>query len=323
MNRARRAALAAALLLDLAARDGRAADEEAADTLFQEGRALLEEGRCAEAIPKFVTSERLDPGGGTLLNLAFCEEQLGRTASAWRHYGEAANAALAAGETERERIARSRAAALEPNVPKLTISVAAPVPELEVRLDGAPLPRASLGSPLPVDPGAHVVEARIPSSQPWSAHVEVDLQRQPVILVPELQPTASPTPPPRRDTPNGPAPERWRAPTIVALGTAGLVGLGLDVAFVVAAEARYRGSQSPSVCTAANHCTAQGQETRSVARTYGDVATVTGVAGGALLAAAAIVWLTTPKATHHASTALALGPMVSPSAWGLSVSSPW
>jgi serine/threonine-protein kinase len=328
MNRARLLALAAGLVLDVTTgRDGRAADAstdaEAADALFQEGRALLEGGHCAEAIPKFVASQRLDRGVGTLLNLAFCEEQLGKTASAWRHYGEAADAAHAAGETERERIARSRAAALEPNVPKLTITVGAPVPELEVDLDGAPMPRASLGSPIPVDPGPHAVEAKIPSSRPWSAHVEVDPQHEAVVLIPALQPTASPTPTPPRDAPNGAASERWRTPTIVTLGSAGLVGLGLDAAFVVAAKARYRDSQSPSVCTSANHCTAQGQEARSVARTYGDVATVAGVAGGALLAGAAIVWLTAPKKAHRANAALALDPVLGPSTWGLSVSSPW
>ena len=53
-----------------------------ADALFQEGRRLLDAGDATAACPKFEESQRLDPGLGTLLNLADCYERTSRLALA-------------------------------------------------------------------------------------------------------------------------------------------------------------------------------------------------------------------------------------------------
>src|ERR1700735_2048415 len=69
----------------------------AAETLFEEGRRLMTDGKAAEACPKFAESQKLDPSPATLLNLASCYEKTNRPATAWATYKEGASAASAAG----------------------------------------------------------------------------------------------------------------------------------------------------------------------------------------------------------------------------------
>lgn len=302
--------------------------ESAADSLFQEGRALLEAGRFAEAVPKFVESQKLDPGVGTLLNIAYCEEQLSRTASAWTAYLEAAAAAHERGELERERIARARAAALEPLVPKVTVAVAAQSGDVEILVDGVPLPRASWGAPVPVDAGLHHVEAQVEARQSWSARVEVDATHQPVVMVPVLDAstTVSGPRPAAADAhapPDVRSERRWRLPTVVALGATGVAGLALGSAFAVSAKARYDDSRNPALCNSQNRCTPAGQDERRTAFAYADVASGAIAAGAVLLGGAGVLWLTTPKAADPAGRAVIVAPMIATCAWGLTLAGRW
>src|SRR5882672_1040058 len=95
----------------------------AAESLFVEAKKLMDAGRFAEACPKFADSQRIDPGVGTLLNLALCYERQGKVASAWSTYRAAAAGARTAGQAERESMARQRASALEPRLSRLTVAI--------------------------------------------------------------------------------------------------------------------------------------------------------------------------------------------------------
>src|SRR5687767_11843809 len=66
-------------------------DAAASEALFREGRRLMKAGDYEGACPKLEESLRLDPALGTLFNLASCEEQLGRWATAWQHWRQAAD----------------------------------------------------------------------------------------------------------------------------------------------------------------------------------------------------------------------------------------
>src|SRR5258705_13207662 len=98
--------LLAALGLSSAAARAQSGDSAVAQALFDQAKQLLADGRTAEACPKLEESQRLEPRSGTLINLARCYEQLGRLASAWSKYIEAATSAKASGNTEREAVAR-------------------------------------------------------------------------------------------------------------------------------------------------------------------------------------------------------------------------
>src|SRR5436189_3072489 len=103
-------------------------DAAGARVLFAEGRKLVDAGNYAAACPKFEDSFRLDPGVGTNFNLADCFERIGRTASAWARFLDVAAATKAAGQVERERVARWRAAALERRLTRMIVEVSSPAP---------------------------------------------------------------------------------------------------------------------------------------------------------------------------------------------------
>src|SRR5258706_7527469 len=99
----------------------RAGDPAAAQALFDQAKQLVAAQRYSEACPKLEESQRLDPGMGTLFHLADCDEHIGKTATAWAAFLDVAGQARSAGQQPRERIARERAAALEPTLARLPI----------------------------------------------------------------------------------------------------------------------------------------------------------------------------------------------------------
>src|SRR5262245_52850537 len=90
---------------------GQARDAATAEALFRQGRQAMEAKSYAQACPKFAESQKLDPAAGTLMNLATCEEKLGKLASAWQHWKEAIDALPA--KDDRIPFAKSRVDDLE------------------------------------------------------------------------------------------------------------------------------------------------------------------------------------------------------------------
>src|SRR5580700_4693533 len=161
MRSPRPAALLAVALSALA--PGRALAEDAssqaaAQALFDQARQLMADGKYAEACPKLVESQHLDPGAGTLLNLGHCYEKNGQTASAWVTFKDAAAAADLKHRADWSQRARERAQALYSVISKLTIDVPpeARVSGLQIRRDGVEVGSAVWGTPIPTDPGEHV-----------------------------------------------------------------------------------------------------------------------------------------------------------------------
>ncbi|HYQ45112.1 MAG TPA: tetratricopeptide repeat protein [Polyangiaceae bacterium] len=296
-------------------------NQATAEALFGEGRSLAAKGRYAEACPKFEASQQLDPGLGTVLNLADCYEKLGKTASAWAEYRDAIPLARASGSKVRLDLATSRAAALESHLSRLTIrasAAASSVHGLEIRRDGTAVLQAELDSALPVDPGPHTVEASAPGKQPWSTTVQIGADApNAVVEVPALAETASAKPvvaatpvESKAHKPGEPAAEREGSPqrtVALVVGAVGIAGLGLGTAFGVLAknnwsDAKAKCSNYPSACSP------QGVDLNSTASSQATVSTIAFIAGGAALATGAVLWFTaSSKSTNH-SVALGVGP---------------
>ncbi len=132
-----------------------AADRSMGQSLFEDGRRLMTAGDYAAACPKLQESNRLEPSGGTLLNLALCREQEGKLATAWTHFKQALSAAKRDDRPDRVQAAETHLAALEPRVPSITVSVISPRDDQEVSVDGVKVGAAAWGTRMSLHPGRH------------------------------------------------------------------------------------------------------------------------------------------------------------------------
>src|SRR6202040_2283990 len=117
-----------------------------ARALFNEARELMKAGQYDEACPKLEAATRLHEGSGLLLNLGDCYEHIGRTASAWTEFGEAASAAERLGRAMDQAEAPKRRPAMEPRLSRLAIRVSKEARGLVVKRDGTALDRGAWGT---------------------------------------------------------------------------------------------------------------------------------------------------------------------------------
>lgn len=279
-------------------------DAAAAEVQFQEGRKLMEARRYAEACPKFLASYNLAPAPGTLLNLADCYERNGQLASAWNRFNEAIALAQRGNRADREKTARDRAERLEPRLVRVVVGV--PSSDVTVQVDGVPLDGASLGSPTPIDPGKHTLQATAPGKKPLSLVIEIgDRTKLTPVDIPPLEDAAQATDPAETRGVTASIPLGERAPepgsTQRTLGivaaSAGGVALAAGTFFGVRTSTKW--SEAQSRCnsgTSGLECDATGVDLASQARQSGNVATIVFIASGVLLAGGAVLYLTAPSA---------------------------
>jgi hypothetical protein len=259
-----------------------AQDRATAESLFNRGKALMAEGRVADACRSFADSQKLDAGVGTLLYLATCYEKLGRTASAWATFKDAEAAARVAGDVERAHLAAEHAAALEPNLPRLVVDVPPSSASWITKLtrDGSELPQSAWGVPMPVDPGEHTIQVTGSERAPWSTRVTAVAGNVVSVTIPALepaQPAAAAAPPPERKEAETREGATWVKPVaFVAMGV-GAVGLGVGTALGFSAKSKYD-SAAPE-CDGSNVCSPAGYDQRIDARSDAATATVVFVAG--------------------------------------------
>ncbi|HTJ46814.1 MAG TPA: hypothetical protein VL463_32145 [Kofleriaceae bacterium] len=161
-----------------------AGDKAAAEAAFQQGKDLMKAGKFAEACVAFEKSQANDPQLGTEYNLATCYEKAGKLASAWASFRELAQRdANAARKADSEK----HAAALQPRLIKLLISVRSPVAGLKVTRNGEDV-SSSVGIESPVDPGEYEIGAVADDYKPWSVKVSAQQEGGTVqVTVPELE----------------------------------------------------------------------------------------------------------------------------------------
>ncbi|MBX3202435.1 MAG: hypothetical protein KF894_30195 [Labilithrix sp.] len=305
-------------------------DEAAAEALFGEAKKLAAQKKYAEACPKFAESNRLDRGAGTLIHLGDCYEKNKQTASAWATYKEAASAAQALGRKDWEKLASQRANALEPKLARLTIKVDKDnAAKLEVSRDGTTVSEASFGVPIPVDVGAHTVEASAPGHKPFSTSTTVSKDGETVeVSIPKLEaepePVAAepaPTPEPALASPAKRDDDGSGQRTLgFILGGVGVAGLAAGA--VTGLMAMGKSSDAKATCPNDGPCASRDAvDASESARTLGLVSTIAFVAGGVGLAAGAALVFTAPSEGERAAKAarVRVAPNAGPTGAGVTV----
>jgi hypothetical protein len=297
---------------------GKTPDAVSAEALFAEGRRLMASGKYEEACAKFADSETLDPAPGTALNLAACYKKAGKLATAWAAFQSAQAFAARMRQSDRARAAKNAAAALEPTLSRLTVSVpeASRVSGLEIRCDDHAILSSEWGMALPQDGGGHEIAASAPGKQEWRTHVEVRESGDRVTVeVPKLgdaaatpaEAAARPAPAALPETPAPPPPStpadveatpvaRGHTQRVVGLvvGATGIVAAGVGEVLAILAKSKF---------DTATHERGSSQVNDSASAVHqGDAATVIVSVGAGLLAAGAVVWFTSPRSGTQVGT---------------------
>jgi hypothetical protein len=292
-----------------------------AAALFDEAKAMMDRGNFAEACPKLAESESLDPQVGTMLNLALCYESTGKTASGCSTWRDAAAAAARKLQSDREELARERAAKVCSRAPQIALTVAPQSgrDRIEVTVDDAALPRERWGTPQPFDPGEHALRATGPGLQPWESTIVVDDLHSAVVVVPVLAQVSSSSSnaPPSAPDQRG---ARLRSGAWIA-GAAGLAAIGVGSAFGVAAMASDGEANSGRNCVH-DICNATGESDRQRAMNDAHLADVMFVVGAGGLATGVVLWLLGPHAPRPTSGVF-VRPGLAGRAWSLSMGEAW
>lgn len=289
-------------------------DRAAADSLARVGKGLIELGRYDEACAKLEQSLEAYALGDAALLLGECYERLGKLASSWAAYRQAAARYRASRDAKRE-VALTRARQLEPKVPKLTLLTAQRLPGLRIVRDDTEFGVGVLGVPLAVDPGAHRLEVRAHGYQPWVLEIDMKPSERRTLEIPMLT---------RAEAQEGVSVRvhRGRGPLfyagVIVAGT-GAASVASGILLAASASRDVSTAESnPELCGASRTCTPEGRDLVDRADRKAVAATVTLAVGAAAVATGFIFVVVDPGASS-ADVGLVVSPLAGPGIGGLTL----
>lgn len=257
------------------------ADGIGAQHFFQRGRDAAAHGNAADACRNFEESLRLELAAGTLFNLASCEEELGRLATAWQRLQDGLGR-LDEGDPRRVP-ALASLAALELRVPRLTVQLEDST-GARVTRDGVELTKLSLGVSLPVNPGVHRVTVKADGRADATFEVSLTPGSREILLV-------SPGPILPRDAAPLLSHARPSSPLRTAGWVSGVLGVAsLSVGAVASGLAFERSHVVKDHCQG-TVCDQRGLDALEDSRGFGRIANATLGVGLGLAVAGVAMWI--------------------------------
>ncbi len=273
-----------------------------AQTHFTQAMQLFEKGEVAGACRTFEQSFQEDPAPGTLYNMAICHEREGLVGKAYRELDELATRAEDQKLLDKAKAVRAKADALVARlgIVRLVHRADARADVTALALDGESLPKESWRKPVLVDPHAHTLVVQHSDGVAVTRAIEKIAPGQTVTV--EME-----DPAPLAAAAALQHPTR-RLAAYVTGGIGAALVLGGAVAGVVAIVKK---SKINTDCNASNRCgdlvDADGaQRTGKTAATLSDIGFA---AGGAALAAAVVLFVTSRDSGGPAASAAMLVPI--------------
>ncbi|AKT39877.1 hypothetical protein [Chondromyces crocatus] len=263
---------------------------------FRQGVALMAANNCAAALAKFQEVARVKRTPQVLFNIGECEERVGKLVSSLGNYRLAA--AAAEGDKKAQDVTNrvgDRIAALEERIPKLNVRRGTGAETAAIYLDGVEIGQSESTAEIPVDPGTHVVAARVGDKEAFRETVSMEERSAKTvdvtIEVPEPEPAAV-EPEPVKPPPPPPPPKGSKVPGIVVL-SAGVASTVVGAVFL-----GLRGgalSDLDKVCNSDNACPPSAESTADSGRLYTGLAQVTLPLGVVGIAAGIVMLVTSGK----------------------------
>jgi hypothetical protein len=210
--------------------------------------------------------------------------------------------------------AKTELAALKPAIPTLTVRLQGAAPsEVQVSLDGEPLPQALLGTAKPVNPGSHQVvglrgEQRVTASETVSEGQvrEVALSFRTAAAVAPGVSSSGPDPsdPPRDVQPTTRPARTRRVWSVVALAAG---GAGLAFGGVTGLLALNKRGELDETGKCTDGCPSALESDVNELNRYRTLSTVGFIAGGVLVGAGIVLWVTAPSEQQQARARLTPG----------------
>src|SRR6478735_858888 len=171
---------------------------------FAQALALQTGGDWAGALALLKEVAAVKPTPQVRFNIALCEERLGLLVAALGDYELAGSDAQAQKADQVRQEVDARLESLKARVPRVVVKRGEGADSATISLDGVSLGDSVLDSPLPVDPGPHVVEGAAAGFLPFKQSFRVAEQQTETIEVrldPEPAKVPAPPPPPAPSAP--------------------------------------------------------------------------------------------------------------------------
>ena len=278
-------------------------DIKEADRLFALGLSLRD-SNLEQSCKYFDQSLEKNPNAiGTLMNVALCDEKLGKIASAHRRFSEARDRAKEGNLPEYIEEAESHIKVLESDLPHVTIKFRVPPPPgTRVLIGETVIPPAQFDKAA-VDPGELVIVVSAPGRLAYETRMIIAKKETKPIEVPELKEGVTVKSSSRRSI------------GIITTAAGGALILTSQVLGLYA-RSKYNTAKDDG-CDDNNTCNAPEQSKTEKARTYGNVGTAVGIVGVVAAGVGLYLWFTAPKEAETQEKRVTFVPSVTPESAGL------